>query len=109
MSQAGGATGDNERGAWVTNKRLSCLTQFLPALTSPLAEMGVFCLLPFPSMVSPQILDCLLPAFDAIRLEMMLQQTRSSKLSTGHAPLTFLKAECLGTQKVGQVLETFAK
>ena len=93
----------------MTNKRLSCLTQFLPALTSHLAEMGVFCLLPFPSMVSPQILDSLLPAFDSIRLEMMLKQTQSSKLSTGHAPLPFLKAECLGTQKVGQVLETFAK
>lgn len=57
-------------------------------------------------MVSPQILDCLLPIFDSIQLEMTLQQTQSSKLSIGHAPLPFLKAECLGTQKVGQVLET---
>lgn len=48
VSQTGGTTGDNERGARVTKKRLSYLTQFLPALTSHLAEMGVFCLLPFP-------------------------------------------------------------
>lgn len=74
MSRAGGATGENDRGAGVTKKRLSYLTQLLPALTSHLAEMGVFCHLPFPIHgLSPD------PGL-SIQMEMTLQQTRSSRL-----------------------------